>query len=314
MGFYAPAQLVRDAQDHGVEVRPVDVNISEWECTLEPCETSKNGRAVRLGLRQIDGLGKDQAENIVKMRSRPYRDLYDLSHRAAVPSLALGKLAAADAFHSAGLERREALWQVSAIKAQAPLPLFAHADAPEQEAEPLVDLPPMAAGDHVIADYQTLRLSLRAHPVSFLRAGFDRRNIVQAAQLAEMPDGAAVEIAGVVLVRQRPGTARGVIFMTIEDETGHANAVVWERTFERYRKVVIGSRLVLIRGRLQHQEKVIHVIADHLEDLSPLLWTLAGNDTVPAGTEKAFADTAIRPDLRKHPRDVRIIPKSRDFH
>ena len=316
MGFYAPAQLVRDAQDHGVEIRPADVNLSDWECTLEPCEKSANGHAVRLGLRQIDGLAEKHVEGIVEKRSRPYSDIYDLSHRTAVPPLALGKLAAADAFRSTGLDRRQALWQVSAIKTQAPLPLFAHAESLEQKAEPLVDLPPMAAGDHVIADYQTLRLSLRAHPVSFLRAGFDRRNIVPAARLAQMPHGAQVEIAGVVLVRQRPGTARGVIFMTIEDETGHANAVVWKQTFERYRKVVIGSRLVLIRGKLQHQENVIHVVADDLQDLSPLLWTLAGNDAISEGrgTNAATAATDMRPDMRKHPRDVRIIPKSRDFH
>jgi error-prone DNA polymerase len=271
---------------------------------------------MRLGLRQIDGLGKEQAETIVEKRVRPYHDIYDLSFRTAVPPLALGKLAAADAFRSQELDRRQALWQVSAIKAQAPLPLFAHADALEQEAEPPVELPPMAVGDHVIADYQTLRLSLRAHPVSFLRADFDRRNIVTAAQLAHLPDGALIEIAGVVLVRQRPGTARGVIFMTIEDETGHANAVVWEWTFNRYRKVVIGSRLVLIRGRLQRQENIIHIIADSLKDLSPLLWTLAGNHAVPdaSETDKAPVGTAMRPDLRKHPRNVRIIPKSRDFH
>jgi error-prone DNA polymerase len=294
----------------------VDVNFSEWECTLEPCEKSSNGYAVRLGLRQIDGLGKDRSKDIVEKRVRPYRDIYDLSHRTAIPPLALGKLAAADAFKSQGLERRQALWQVSAIKAQAPLPLFAHAAAPEQDAEPSVDLPPMAPGDHVIADYQTLRLSLRAHPVSFLRADFDRQNIVTAAKLAHLPDGALIDIAGVVLVRQRPGTARGVIFMTIEDETGHANAVVWERTFNRYRKVVIGSRLVLIRGRLQRQENIIHIIADSLKDLSPLLWTLAGNHAVPddSATNEASASTAMRPDLRKHPRNVRIIPKSRDFH
>ena len=316
MGFYAPAQLVRDAQEHGVDVRAVDVNLSDWECILEPCERSSNGHAVRLGLRQIDGLGEEQAKAIVDARSQPYRDIYDLSHRTAVPPLALGKLAAADAFRSQGLDRRQALWQVSAIKAQAPLPLFAHAEAQEQEAEPPVELPPMAVGDHVIADYQTLRLSLRAHPVSFLRADFDRQNIVPAAKLEHMPDGALIEIVGVVLVRQRPGTARGVIFMTIEDETGHANAVVWQRTFDRYRKVVIGSRLVLIRGKLQRQENMIHVIADHLEDLSSLLWTLAGDKSVPGGSggDETPVDAAMRPDLRKHPRNVRIIPKSRDFH
>jgi error-prone DNA polymerase len=304
MGFYAPAQIVRDAQDHGVEARPVDVNFSQWDCTLEPAEESFNGYALRLGMRQIDGLGEPAAEAVVEARATPYRDVPDLSHRAEIPVRALSKLAAADAFRSAGIDRRQALWQASAISAATPLPLFQYGEAREQAEEESVALPSMPLGEHVVADYQTLRLSLKAHPVAFLRARFTSRKIISAADLTHVPNGTEIQIAGVVLVRQRPGTASGVIFMTIEDETGIANAVVWSRVFERYRKVVIGSRLILIRGRVERKDAIIHVIADHLEDFSGLLSRL-GNDPAPA--------EAGVPNLRRHPRDVRIIPKSRDF-
>jgi error-prone DNA polymerase len=216
----------------------------------------------------------------------------------------LNKLAAADAFRSCNLDRRQALWQASAITAASPLPLFQYSETREQAEEEPVALPAMPLGEHVVADYQTIRLSLKAHPVAFLRERFTARRIISAAELTGVPNGTEVRIAGVVLVRQRPGTASGVIFMTIEDETGIANAVVWSRVFERYRKVVIGSRLVLIRGRVERKDAIIHVIADHLEDFSGLLSRL--------GNDPAQAEAGV-PNLRRHPRDVRIIPKSRDF-
>jgi error-prone DNA polymerase len=309
MGFYAPAQIVRDAREHGVEIRDVDVNFSEWNCTLEPSGKSTNGRALRLGLRQIDGMSEDPANEIGCNRERPYDDIYDLWHRTHISAAMLGKLAAADAFRSMGIDRRQALWQVGAIKAEQPLPLFQYSQSREQAIEQEVTLPEMPLGEHVIADYQTLRLSLKAHPVSFLRPNFDRLGIVPAERLRTLSDGAEVAVAGLVLVRQRPNTASGVIFMTIEDETGIANVVIWSGTFERYRKIVIGSRLALIGGRLQRKENTIHVVANRLKDLSHLFGRLSDDRSIDNRSTKAlFAD------LHAHPRDVRIIPKSRDFH
>ncbi len=320
MGFYAPAQIVRDAREHGVEVRPVDVNFSELDNTLEPAADDPRSRALRLGLRQVDGLGEEIGERLAAARDAPFETVHDLWHRADIPVAALEKLAAADALRSLGLDRRQALWEVRALKAQKPLPLFAHAQAREEAREPPVALPPMPEPEHVIVDYQTLRLSLKAHPLSFLRDEFARRGLASTRDLRETRDGRRLALAGVVLVRQRPGSAKGVVFMTLEDEFGIANTVVWPRAFEAYRRTVMGARLVFIRGRIQRQDDIVHLVADHLEDWTPLLLSLAGDEpafTPPYahGDEAAHAANPSREvSPRRHPRNVRIIPKSRDFH
>ena len=354
MGFYAPAQIVRDARDHGVAVRPVDLNASDWDCTLEPLEAGEgaekaaeaaDGWALRLGMRQVDGLAADAAAAIVAARDRPYTDLHDAWRRAGVPAAALERLAAADACRSLGRDRRQALWEVRALKGQAPLPLFAHAGARAQGPEPAVALPAMRLSEHVVADYRTVRLSLKAHPMAFLRAGLARRGVVPTGALAEMRHGGPVAVAGVVLVRQRPGSAHGVIFVTLEDETGVANAVIWPKVMERYRKAVLAGRLLLIRGRIERHERIIHVMAQRIEDWSFLLHRLTADpDEAPETALETAAETAARdardparaagltpplaradevrrpgPDPyaqnpRRHPRDVRIIPRSRDFH
>jgi DNA polymerase III alpha subunit len=537
MGFYAPAQIVRDAREHGVEAREADVNLSDWDCTLEDAGvpsprsygervrvrgshesqrqplplTSRRSRAplgplsspagrgsvaLRLGLRQIDGLQEEEVKKLIAARcapplrpspfqgeggktegtfsvvpapragndprrlrtrsmvqgagassekragkqpshfvpsplpgggrenrgrlghlcrirprkvskeeglspapllprregsrwrgdgsSEPFRDAHDLWLRAGVKLSTLGKLAAADAFRSLGLDRRQALWEVKALTSAEPLPLFSWSRTREAGLEPQVALPAMALSEHVVNDYQTLRLSLKAHPMSFLRAHLSQwksprsapplnvipaqagtqntnplgaveknaesappghrdlgsrlrgndggkkergQRILACHELRAAKDGAYVSVAGVVLVRQRPGSAKGVVFMTIEDETGVANAVVWPKTLERFRKVVMGARLIVIHGRIQRHEDIIHVVSGRLEDRSDwlaLLSEAAHEMTVPL----ANADHVRSPDVRAeqsglhnghprwagHPRHERIIPKSRDFH
>jgi error-prone DNA polymerase len=449
MGFYAPAQIVRDAREHAVEAREADVNLSDWDCTLEA--GGADGRpALRIGLRQIDGLQEDEVKKLVAARSlsedvpqmssrglspgstyppashpavdwipatsagmtarqdegvakssiKPFRDVHDLWARAGLRLISLEKLAAADAFRSVqaelgfaktGLDRRQALWDVKALGAAEPLPLFAWTQTREAAAEPFVQLPEMRLSEHVVNDYQTLRMSLKAHPMSFLRAHLSRlplgphrlpplnvipaqagtqnsdplgdaerisesppmrlseldprlrgddgksagaernrkrgRRILACDELRGIKDGTYVAVAGVVLVRQRPGSAKGVVFMTIEDETGIANAVVWPKTLERFRKEVMGARLIVIHGRIQRHEDIIHVVSAKLEDRSDWLQLLseeAADMTVPV----ANADHVRHPDIRSeqsglqnghprwagHPRNARIIPKSRDFH
>ena len=354
MGFYAPAQIVRDARDHGVCAREADVNHSDWDSTLEA--DGEDGWALRLGLRQVDGLREDEVARVMKARGKgaagngqqaaevlltsaarcplpvaPFSNPDDLRTRARIQTGTLERLAAADAFRSMGLDRRQALWEVRALSPTLPLPLFHWADAAEIGEDAAVALPEMALSEHVVNDYQTLRLSLKAHPMSFLRAQFRHDGVAACADLRKLPDGARVSIAGVILIRQRPGTAKGVVFMTLEDETGVANAVVWPQVLERYRKVVMGARLVLIRGRIQRHQDIIHLITEHLEDRSAWLLRLAA-DTPLMPVPIANADEVLRPNpgsarspnpedafsdpppQRTHPRNVRILPKSRDFH
>ncbi len=378
MGFYAPAQIVRCAVDHGVEAREVDINHSLWDCTLEPAYFSPSsplsspgltGRssnhesqglldarlrghdkergmehtfALRLGMRQVDGLREDDVKAIVSIRdgipaelnphlfappfsmSSPgltgrssnhqgqglldarlrghdkqegelFRDVRDLWRRSGVGRATLERLAAADAFRSLGHDRRQALWEVRGLPKELPLPLFDHAQAAEAGAEPEVTLPIMPLSEHVVNDYRTLRLSLKAHPMSFLRARIASENILSCADLKRTRDGARVSVAGVVLVRQRPGSAAGVVFMTIEDETGVANSVIWPKVLERMRKVVMGARLVVVHGRIQRHEDIIHVVAERLEDRSDWLRLLdeeADSMSVPV----ANADEVRRPD------------------
>jgi error-prone DNA polymerase len=324
MGFYAPAQLVRDARENGVEVRPVDINGSDWDCTLEA--GGSDGRpALRLGFRQVDGMARDETEKkLLAARAEvPFADVYDLWRRGGVRLETIERLAAADTFRSLGLDRRQALWEVKALDGAAPLPLFAWSETREAGPEPAVTLPQMPLPDHVVTDYQTLRLSLKAHPVAFLRSGLTRRRILSCADLRATREGHWIAVAGVVLVRQQPGSAKGVIFMTIEDETGIANAVIWPKAFKQYRRVVMASRLIVIHGRIQRKDDIIHVVASRLEDRTEWLALLseAGREamTPPATAEEsarpaAGVTRAGAPRWAGHPRNERILPKSRDFH
>jgi error-prone DNA polymerase len=308
MGFYAPAQIVRDAREHGVEVRDVDVNHSDWDCTIED-------GAVRLGLRQVDGLQREAADRLVARRS--YASVEELRSRGRVPVHAIQRLAAADAFRSMGLDRRAALWDSRALKVAPDLPLFAYAEAKDEGIESVpAQLPAMPLAEHVISDYQTIRLSLKAHPMQFLRAHYAAQKFVTAEQLIHLRDGKRLSMAGVVLIRQRPGTSKGVVFITIEDETGIANLVVWPAVFEKQRKIVMGARLMVVHGIVQKDpdSNVIHVVARRLEDHTSMLSHLSDDSLLPSRLEKAdHAGSWSRPPNR-HPRNSEIIPKSRDFH
>ena len=274
MGFYAPAQIVRDARDHGVEVRPVCVNASRWDCTLEP--TGGRWLAVRLGLRQVRGLANAHGSAIVAARGEaPFASVEDLWCRAGVPRAAIERLAEADAFHSLGEDRRQGLWAVRGL-GEAPLPLFAAADAREAgleraDNEPPVVLRPMSDGREVVEDYRSLQLSLRAHPLTFLRPDLDRQGVTRCGDLAHARDGARVEVAGIILVRQKPGSAKGILFLTIEDESGIANGILWPDRFEAQRRTVMTAAMIGMKGRVQREGDVIHVICDRIVDHTPLL-------------------------------------------
>jgi error-prone DNA polymerase len=309
MGFYAPAQIVRDARDHGVELYPVDVNRSDWDCTLEPASCA-GGLALRLGLRQVAGLGQEAAERLLAARDNGYPDLVALWRRAGLTPALLGKLAEADAFGSLGLSRRAALWAVRGLGA-APLPLFAAMGEEEQANEPKVALPEPSLGQAVSDDYAALSLSLKAHPLSILRPELARAGARPAAALFELAHGARATVAGIVIVRQRPGTASGVIFMTLEDETGIANIVVWPRMFERYRRTVLTARLVLVAGTLQRDGEVLHLVADRILDRSDLLDRLTLENRPPAAP-LVRADEALRPGHDTRGPSPRF--PSRDFH
>jgi error-prone DNA polymerase len=355
LGFYAPAQLVRDAREHGVEMREVDVNLSDWDCTLEadlpsplagegggrsptdegsapsgaplqealsrrtphPQPLSRKGRgeftlhprhasmiehirtrhAVRLGLRQIVGVREEDMRRLVERRGEAYDSVRDLWLRSGLSTAALERLADADAFRSLGLDRRQALWAVRGLDRvgdQDDLPLFA-ISRPARETEPDAKLPPMPLGAHVVEDYRRLSLSLKAHPTSFMRTRLDARGIVRSDRLPSIRNGERVTVAGLVLVRQRPGTAKGVIFMTLEDEAGVANVIVWPKAFERLRAIVLGARFVAVTGKLQNEQGVIHIVADRMEDLTPMLGLLSeAGETIQT---TARADEVRRPQM-----------------
>jgi error-prone DNA polymerase len=359
LGFYAPAQLVRDAREHGVEVREIDVNFSDWDATLEAVEdhespplpsplageserggAARRGRsdwdsapsvtvphpapppqggresaprlhrrhaemaehiraahAVRLGFRQILGAREAEMRTLVERRTLSYDSVRDLWLRGGVSLPGLEKLADADAFRSLGLDRREALWAVKALNRvgdQDDLPLFA-ASRPERENEPDADLPPMPLGAHVVEDYRRLSLSLKAHPIAFMRSRLAARGILRTDALDKIKSGQRVTVAGLVLVRQRPGTAKGVIFMTLEDEAGVANIIVWPKAFERLRALVIGARFVAVTGKLQSESGVIHLVADRMEDWTPTLGLLAEEGS--AISTLCHADEVKRPQM-----------------
>lgn len=359
MGFYAPAQIIRDAREHGVEILPVDVNLSDWDCTLEK-DPRKDGffpsvhprhhsqrkdirtrRAIRLGFRQIKGMLETDARAIVAARTHlpPSRDsargdgwvaglfdsIRDCWLRTKIPRATLERLADADAFGSLGLSRRDALW---AAKGLDPVgggdqpPLFAHHADLQHEEE--ASLPRMPLGEEVAYDYKTLRLSLKAHPVAFLRESLAGAGYLRNEEILSVRNGAAVKLSGLVLIRQRPGSAKGVIFATLEDETGVANIIIWPKVFEQYRRIVLSARFLGVAGKLQREGEVIHIVADRLVDLTPALGRLSDYHAE-MDEARARAD-----EVKRSPADARgisqarraalnarmdaILPKGRNFH
>ncbi|MBS1084462.1 error-prone DNA polymerase [Gluconobacter kondonii] len=274
MGFYAPSQIVQDAQRHGVEVRPICINASRWDCTLE---RGRNGRyaAVRLGFRMVRGLANGHGAALIASRMPDYESVDDVWRRADVPVSALECLAEADAFRVFGQMRRAALWSIKGL-ADTALPLFEAADRgrnfPLPEViEPEIVLPQMSERASVHEDYRATGLSLNGHPVAFLREGLRKEGIVRCGDLPYLRDGRRIQLTGLVLMRQRPGTANGTTFVTIEDETGTANLIVWKDVQEKYRRPLLASRLLACKGRLQKEGDVIHVVVLSLEDRTPLL-------------------------------------------
>ncbi|HEY0266881.1 MAG TPA: OB-fold nucleic acid binding domain-containing protein, partial [Rhizomicrobium sp.] len=300
MGFYAPAEIVRCARDHGVTVLPPDVCFSEWDSTL--ARNEKGELCLRLGLRQIDGLAEAQGRAVMEERGYGYANFADFARRTGLSKRALVTLAEADAFRGFGLDRREGLWAVRRLPDDSPLPLFAPRATPEQGGEHIAPLPRMADSQQVVADYQTLRLSLKGYPTQFLRPLFDAEGITSCGGLSALKDGARARVAGVVLVRQRPGEGTA-IFITLSDETGVANLVLWESLFPRLRKEVMGARLLLAEGKVQKSpEGVLHLMVENLIDRSADLARLYEEEApLPAPTHR-------------HPRNVRVLPPSRDFH
>ncbi|MCZ7658950.1 MAG: error-prone DNA polymerase [Xanthobacteraceae bacterium] len=316
MGFYQPAQLVRDARAHGIEVRPVDVNFSDWDCTLEPTDRARH--AVRLGFRQVQGLNEDEIRTLIARRGNGYAGIERLAATAGVSRVAIERLAAADAFRSMELDRRAALWAARRLDTiapkpprgrktetapESPLPLLAPHAGDELYPEESVALPEMALCEHVVEDYGTTGLSLKAHPVRFFRERLERMGVLRNAELRgeALRQDQRLTVAGLVLVRQRPGTSKGVVFMTLEDETDIANIIVWPKVFARNRRTVMTSRFLAVRGRLQRAGLVVHVVAEGFVDLSAELNRLRDGDL--------FAP-AMPADLA---RDTALL-KSRDFH
>ncbi|MEL6437177.1 MAG: OB-fold nucleic acid binding domain-containing protein, partial [Pseudomonadota bacterium] len=373
MGFYAPSQLVRDAREHGVEVRAVDVNASHWDCTLEPAgdddgdfvtrlsrrhnsmrDVIETRCAVRLGFRQIKGLSEELLKTLVACRGDGYDSVRDVWLRTGLPRAQIERLADADAFRSLGLDRRSALWAVRALdpgNADERLPLFDIAGTQqvpgsdhvgvEIAGEPEADLPTMLPGEHVVHDYRYLGLSLKAHPLSFLRKRLQQRGFVSHESLDAVKNNRRLTVAGLVLVRQRPGSAKGVIFATLEDETGVANIIIWPKVFERFRPLVLGARLIAVTGRVQSESGVIHVVAEKIEDLTPWMEDIGKPDFGTDGLDRAdevrspVIDSrqklkpqsrmarllAEMPDLKEDYAAARaanlarnVLPKGRNFH
>ncbi|RWO11873.1 MAG: DNA polymerase III subunit alpha [Mesorhizobium sp.] len=322
MGFYQPAQLVRDARDHGVEIREVDVNFSGWDCALEEVAFDptrildrhaqmrgviRTSHAVRLGFRQVKGLSKERMEVFVARRGDGYATVRDVWLRSGLHVDEIEKLAQADAFRSLGLDRRDALWAVRALdgrSATETLPLFDRPAIRLRDLEPETRLPTMPLGEHVVHDYRSLGLSLKAHPLAFLRQRLDRSGVTPNARLGQVRDGKRVSVAGLVLVRQRPGNAKA-IFLTLEDEQAVANVIFWERTFNRYRPIVMGARLIRVTGKLQSESDVIHIVADKVEDLTPWLSVLLQEKPDVPVVQNDRQDIAGKAE--------RVMPKGRNF-
>jgi error-prone DNA polymerase len=361
LGFYAPAQIVRDAREHGVDVRPVDINASDWDATLEAAQGSPSeqgfhhahqpGRqppersssaspqqptsrpalhrrhaeqaadirtthALRLGLREIKGLPEAAARLVVEKRGNGYDSVRDLWLRTKLDRAHIERLADADAFATIGLARRDALWAVKALGRTGDhddLPLFSTTpSATAREAD--VHLPAMPLGEEVVHDYRFLRLSLKAHPMQFIRAALDGRRVVIADHLDQTAPGRRILVAGLVLVRQRPGTAKGVIFMTLEDESGVVNVIVWAKTFERLRPVVLGARAVIVRGILQREAGVTHIVAEHIEDATPQLACLSEEFSGFNATARGDEVKRPQPDMREKRVESAIKRRERMAH
>jgi error-prone DNA polymerase len=313
MGFYQPAQIVQDAQKNRVRVLPVDVNYSEWDNTLE----KKDGKlyGVRLGFRQVKGLREDDTVPLVTMREEGYHHV-DQLRAVGVPEAALEKLADADTFRSLGADRRMALWEVSALPDR-PVGLF-DGQLSETALELPVELPPMTRGEHVVQDYVSTGLSLKDHPVGLVRPQLTRMRNVRVSDLANKKDGDMVCIAGLITVRQRPGTAKGVLFMTLEDETGSANLVVWQSLFDEYRKEIVQSRLLMVAGKLQIANGVTHLVVHRCFNLTPLLQSLTETDTLPQTLARGDETTKpVNYDGRSGPQTIpaeTAFHKGRNFH
>lgn len=314
MGFYAPAQIVRDVREHGVETRPICVNSSDWDNTLE--RRPDGNLALRLGFRQIKGFKEEEARWIMAARGNGYQDPQAVWLRAGLRPDALTRLANADAFSDMGLSRRDALWQVKAIQSPKPLPLFNDPIDGENTHEPDVLLPNMQLGEEVVEDYVSTRLTLRAHPMELLRPTL--QGLVTNASLPTITLGRH-SVCGLVITRQRPGTASGVIFLTLEDETGVCNIVVWPKVYEQFRRSIMGARLLRVTGYLQREGIVVHLIAQAVEDHSQKLFELGHPHPEALTTETDRTDdtpkAARYPSRAMHPRDQakRLFP-SRDFH
>ena len=322
MGFYSSSSLVRDFRDHDGEVLPPDINYSTWDHQLSDAEnsqtlTEEGGRkyAVRLGFRQVKGLKKAEMEKLVSLRKKGYDSVRDLYFRTGLSVAAIEKIANADAFRSIGFDRRDALWAAQGLGAPTgqrsaveDLPLYAFAadknsNALQKEKE--IALPSMTLGEHVVEDYQVMKLSLKAHPVSFARSKLKSDGFITAKELMDHPSNRMVSVAGLVLVRQRPGTASGVIFVTLEDETGISNAILWPTVFEANRKVAITARFLGIRGLMQREQSVIHIIAKELIDLSGELTVLE---------DPSDAIERSRNNNEKIKQISSTLPKGRNFH
>ena len=325
MGFYQPAQLVRDARAHGVEIRAADVNYSAWDCTLEQAADGRH--AVRLGFRQIHGLNEDELKKLVAARGNGFASIERLAATSGISRFTIERLADADAFRSLNLDRRQALWAArrldmigarprrkaaddDAIAASDTLPLLTAHLSDELFPEASVALPAMPLSEHVVEDYVATGLSLKAHPVKFFRDRLTALGAIANAQLRSdtVPQDSLVTVAGLVLVRQRPGTSKGVVFMTLEDETDIANIIVWPQVFEQNRRTVMTARFLAVRGRLQRVGLVVHVVAQSFIDLSAELPTLRDGD-LPLS---AVSCPSHQEGSWRHAPEPML--KSRDFH
>lgn len=298
MGFYAPAQLIRDAIEHGVDVRNVDINRSDlwailedgqkaaehvWDRHREMRPDIRSTKAIRLGFKSVVGLKEDHVGILMARRGAGYGSVRDLWLRTGLPIATLEKLAEADAFQSLGINRRKALWAVRGLVGSdgaETLPLFKTAGLPAERGQPDPTLPLLKRSEDVVHDYRTMSFSLKAHPVSFMRQALDKRGVVRCADLGQYRNGQSVEVAGLVLVRQRPGTASGVVFATLEDETGIANVVIWSKAFDTFRRTIVASRMLAVSGKLQIEGLVIHVVAEKFTDMTEELIGLANGQSL----------------------------------
>lgn len=316
MGFYQPAQIVIDAKKHGVEVRPVDINYSYWDNVLE--EKKGKYHPIRLGFRQVKGLNEEDIQVLVSARTKAFTTIHALLD-AGISVSVLERLADADAFRSVGLDRRQALWEVSALSDN-PTGIFTGQN-PENGSEQGVQLPKMTLHEHVLQDYGSTSLSLKAHPVSFAREKLFSLNVLATKELNNFNDGTPVKVAGLVLVRQRPGTASGICFITIEDETGIANLVVFQKLFEKYRKEILRSKLLMVEGKLQREGEVTHVFVKHCYNISSLLGRMTKSGQEGPELTLSKADEKDRDTISSQYKDTRvrkivqaeIFPAGRNF-